>query len=236
MTDAQTETDEARRARLLQAALPNVAFEGWSANLLPRAAEATGIDMAEARRLFPRGAVDLAVAHHESGDAAMVAKLKAADLTAMRFRDRVAFALRARIEAIGDKEAARRASALFALPTHAPEGARLIWRTADLIWDTLGDPSEDLNWYTKRATLSAVWASVLLFWLGDDSWEAQATDAFIDRRIDDVMRIETMKARVNEAPLLKPFTGPLSRLTAMIRRPRPVSGPGGLPGRWTPGA
>ena len=71
------------------------------------------------------------------------------------------------------------------LPHMAPEGARLIWGTADRIWTALGDTSDDVNWYTKRATLSGVYAAVVLYWLGDDSTDGQATRAFIDRRISD---------------------------------------------------
>ena len=61
----------------------------------------------------------------------------------------------------------RRGTTLFALPHHAAEGAKLIWGTADAIWTALGDTSDDVNWYTKRATLSAVYGSVVLFWLGE---------------------------------------------------------------------
>jgi ubiquinone biosynthesis protein COQ9 len=52
---------------------------------------------------------------------------------------------------------------------HAADGAKAIWGTADRIWTALGDTSDDLNWYTKRATLSAVYGSTVLYWLGDDS-------------------------------------------------------------------
>ncbi len=58
----------------------------------------------------------------------------------------------------------------------------------------LGDTSTDVNWYTKRATLSAVYASTVLFWLGDDSPNHSRDDDFIDRRIADVMQMEKMKS------------------------------------------
>lgn len=225
---AEIETPQARRDRLLAAALPQVAFEGWSDRILAVAAAETDIPVEEARRIFPRGALDIAVAYHKAADAKMVEAIRAADLSEMKFRDKVAFALRARIAAMDDREAVRRATALFSLPHLAPEGARLVWGTADQIWTTLGDTSDDLNWYSKRATLSAVWSAVLLFWLGDDSHGGQATDAFIERRIDDVMRIEKAKA----SPLLKPFAAPLGRLASMVRRPSRM--PDDLPGRWTP--
>ena len=88
---------------------------------------------------------------------------------------------------IADREAVRRAAALFALPLYAADGARAVWHTADTIWTALGDTSDDINWYSKRATLSAVYGAVVLYWLGDDSQDHQASWEFLDRRIDDVM-------------------------------------------------
>jgi ubiquinone biosynthesis protein COQ9 len=43
-------------------------------------------------------------------------------------------------------------------------------------------------------TLSAVYGSTLLAWLDDQSEGWQETSAFLDRRIDDVMKFEKWKA------------------------------------------
>jgi ubiquinone biosynthesis protein COQ9 len=220
--------------RLIGAILPHVAFDGWSETAFAAAVAETGMDRRQARTLCPRGAADLAAAYHAAGDAAMLAAVKAADLTGLRYRDKVAFAIRARLDAITDREAVRRGVALFALPHMAAEGARLTWGTADAIWRALGDTSQDVNWYTKRATLSAVWAAVVLYWLGDDSLNAQATDDFIARRIDDVMRIEEVKAKARGNALLRPVLGPLGRLMAGVKAP-PQMPPADLPGSWQEG-
>jgi ubiquinone biosynthesis protein COQ9 len=228
-----TPMDPAKR-RLLEACLGHVAFDGWSETAFAAAVAETGMTPAHARTMCPRGAVDLAVAYHVAGDDAMVAAVMAADLSGMRYSEKVAFAIRARLNAVTDKEAVRRGMALFTLPHMAPEGARLTWGTADAIWRALGDTSEDVNWYTKRATLSGVWASVVLYWLGDDSLNAQATDDFIARRIADVMRFEKFKAQVNSNAFLRPVTAPLNRLLSHVRAPARVP-PVDLPGHWTGG-
>jgi ubiquinone biosynthesis protein COQ9 len=215
----------------LDAALNHVAFDGWSPATFSAAARDAGMTEAEARGLAPRGAVDLAVAYHRRGDRAMIDRLKTTDLSGLRFRDKVATALRFRVEAMDDREAVRRATALFSLPNHAAEGARLIWETADHVWTALGDTSDDLNWYSKRATLSAVWASVVLYWLGDDSAGQADTIAFIDRRIEDVMRIEKVKGQLRENPLTKPFMELQSKLFRNVRMPD-MSHLNDLPGRW----
>jgi len=206
---------------LLDAALPHVAFDGWSATTFNAALADTGIEPALARALCPRGGVDLALAYHKRGDAAMLARLDAADLDGMRFRDKIAFAVRARLEAIDDKEAVRRATALFALPQYAADGSKAIWHTADLIWTALGDSSEDVNWYTKRMTLSGVFSSTVLFWLGDDSEGHAQSWAFLDRRIDDVMQIEKVKASVRDNKALAPLLALPNAVLARIKAPHP---------------
>ena len=216
---------------LLDAALNHVAFDGWSPATFSAAARDAGLAEAEAKVLAPRGAVDLAVAYHRRGDRAMIERLKHADLSGMRFREKVSTALRYRIEAMSDREAVRRATALFALPNHAAEGARLVWETADHVWTALGDKSDDLNWYSKRATLSAVWASTVLYWLGDDSTDQADTFAFIDRRIEDVMRIEKVKGQLRENALTKPLMDLQSKLFSRVRMPD-MSHLNDLPGRW----
>lgn len=211
------------RDRLLDAALAHVPFDGWSDATLTAAAVDAGVDRATARALFPRGAVDMALAFHARGDQSMVERLSSEDLSALKFREKIAAAVRFRLEAVGDKELVRRGATLFALPHHAPDGARAVWRTCDLIWATLGDTSEDVNWYTKRATLSGVYSSTVLYWLGDNSAGDQATWAFLDRRIDNVMQFETLKAKVRDNPALKPLlAGPnwlLSHVKAPTRMP-----------------
>lgn len=220
------------KEKLLDAILPHVPFDGWSDAAFRAAVSDTGMKPEHARTICPRGALDLAVTLHERDDDAMRAALRPVKLEDMRVRDRIATALRTRLEVIGDKEAVRRATALFTLPQHAAEGARLVWGTADAIWDALGDPSDDINWYTKRATLSGVYASSVLYWLGDDSVEHQATGAFIERRIDDVMQVEKVKARVNANPLLRPFLQPANAVLSMVKAPSRTPRMD-LPGSWT---
>lgn len=212
--------------RLLDAILPHVVFDGWSEAAFRAAAADCGLTPALARAHAPRGALDLAAAYHRRGDAAMRAALAAAATDGLRFRDRIALAVRLRLEA-ADREIVRRGAALFALPQNAATGAQLIWGTADAIWTTLGDTSDDINWYSKRATLSAVYSATVLYWLGDDSEGHQATWDFLDRRIEGVMRFEKMKAQLRDNDFLsKVLAGPL-RALGRIRAPQ---GMAGMPG------
>lgn len=218
---------ETAKAALLEAALPHVAFDGWSETTFRAAVADSGLAPGLARALFPRGAVDLALAFHAAGDAAMQERAAAADLAALRYSERVAALIRFRLEAATDKEAVRRGTALFALPHHAADGARAIWGTADAIWRALGDTSDDLAWYSKRATLSGVYAATVLYWLGDDSPDHRATWDFLDRRIANVMQIEKMKAGLRDNPLVKTLVnGPWNVLAGVKAPARPDDLPG----------
>ena len=212
---------DAAKSLILHAALPHAAFDGWSETTLLAAQADSGLAPALTRALFPRGGIDLAVAYHQQGDRAMAEALAATDLTALRYTDRVALAVKLRLTG-ADKELVRRGTTLFSLPHHAPEGAKLIWSTADAIWTALGDSSTDINWYSKRATLAAVYSATVLFWLGDQSDDNADTWAFLDRRLGNVMQFEKAKAALANNPVAKAlFAGPgklLSRITAPAAR------------------
>lgn len=210
---------------VLDAALMHVPFDGWTDATFRAAVTDSGVDPAMARALCPRGALDLSVAYHKRGDALMLERLHHEDLGALRMRDRIAAAVRFRLEAVSDKEAVRRGATLFALPQHATEGAKLIWGTADEIWTALGDTSDDINWYSKRTILSGVYSSTVLYWLGDETPDHAATWEFLDRRIDNVMQVEQVKAAVNKSPFLRTvFAGPIwaaGKVRAPMKPARP---------------
>ncbi|KIC36793.1 COQ9 family protein [Leisingera sp. ANG-M7] len=231
MTKDHDHAPEGIKDKLLDAALNHVPFDGWSEVTFRAACQDADVPEVLAHAVCPRGGVDLALAFHARGDSRMLERLEAEDLSGMRFRDKVAAAVRFRLEAVEDKEAVRRGTTLLALPQYAGDGVKAIWTTCDLIWDTLGDGSDDLNWYTKRATLAGVYSATVLFWLGDDSLEHQATWDFLDRRIDNVMNFEKLKAGLQKNPLLKPLLVGPNWLAEQIKPPK---GRDDLPGSVDP--
>ncbi|WCL54001.1 COQ9 family protein [Gimibacter soli] len=207
-------TPEELRKPLLDAMLAHVPFDGWSDKALKAAAEDAGVSAGIAELAFPRGAIEALEMHLADADARMAAAIAELDLPAMKIRDRVTAAIRIRLDqAEGHREAVRRGLATLALPTHAGLGAKALWNTADTIWRSLGDTSTDHNWYTKRMTLSAVYSAVLLYWLSDESEGYTDTHAFLDRRIEGVMKIEKAKWEFRKAkenmPSIARFLGRL---------------------------
>ena len=195
----------ATRAKILAAALPNVAFDGWTSKVMREAADAAGISHGEMRLAFPGGITDLVDCFLADGDRRMEEALAKLDLGALKIRERITLAVRTRIEVdAAHREAVRRAVTLLALPISGATGPRTLYRTVDAIWRAAGDRSTDFNFYTKRAILAGVYSTVTLTWFGDETEDHAATWAFLDRRIADVMQIEKAKASVQKIGALLP--------------------------------
>jgi ubiquinone biosynthesis protein COQ9 len=190
---------EEQRDRLLEAALAHVPFDGWSRRSLVAAAADVDIDQGLARRLFPRGGDDL-LAHLERwADRRMLAQIDTEELQTLRVRERIARLVRARLEVLTPhREALRRATAARLLPGNALTATASLWRTVDLMWAVAGDRANDFSYYTKRSLLAAVWSSTFLFWLDDRSEGLEATWGFLERRIDNVMQIGSLRARIED--------------------------------------
>ncbi len=178
--------------RLVAAMLPHVPFDGWTDVALAAAARDTGTDPDIAALAVPDVATMLSVWTAIANDR-MAAAMAASHN--MKVRDRIRLALVTRLEQ-GDREVTRRALTLLVQPAHASLSARLLWQAADAMWRAAGDTATDYNHYSKRAILSAIYSATLLHWTQDDSADFAATRAFIDRRIDGVMRFEKAKARL----------------------------------------
>lgn len=196
--DSQNARDDLR-LKLLDAALPHVPFDGWSDKALTLAAADLGVNPETARLMFPDGGVEMITLFSARADEVMATALSARSLTDFKVRERVILAVRLRVEAnAAHREAARRAMTLLTLPQNAATGLKLAYNTADAIWQALGDPSTDYNFYTKRLILAGVFSATVLYWLGDDSAHSANTWGFLARRIDDVMRFEKAKAKMSK--------------------------------------
>ena len=200
------------RNAVLNAALPEVAFDGWSEDVLARAGKAAGIDENSLHLAFSGGVGDLIEAFSKSGDAAMLAALEAPG--DMKIRDRIRHGVRLRLQVDADhREAARRAAGWLSLPGRQALGGRLVYATADHIWHWAGDTSTDYNHYSKRLILSGVLGATRLVWFGDESDGNEKSWAFLDRRIKNVMQFEKAKAKWQAASDGKaPFSVLLSKL------------------------
>jgi len=185
----------AERDAALDALLPRVPRQGWTMAALRDALADSGGDRLDAALLFPGGAADMIEAFIDLADRRMVGG--AGDVSVLRTPGRVRALLAARFrQAREHREAIRRAAGILALPRNAALAARCTARTVDGIWHAAGDRSADFNWYTKRATLAAVYSATLLFWLRDAGEDDAATLAFLDRRLAGSARVGRLRKRI----------------------------------------
>jgi ubiquinone biosynthesis protein COQ9 len=185
------------RDAVLPHALAEIAEHGLSDAALKAAAEKAGVNAAELKAAFPNGAASLAEAFSHWADERMVERVRSDP--AERMRERVAHAVKTRLDVLAPhKDAARRTAAFLALPQNAPLAASLMMRSVDLMWRAAGDRSSDFSYYTKRALLGGVYGATLIHFLSDSSEGHADTWTFLDSRIDDVMQIEKFRGAARE--------------------------------------
>jgi ubiquinone biosynthesis protein COQ9 len=187
---------EQLRRRLALAVGENAVFDGWTRAAVDSAAAQLGIDPVQARLAMPKGQAEMIDLYIQEVDRGLEAWFTPKRLADMKVREKIRALVWHRLEIMGPgREAVRRALAILAMPQNLPLALRISWRSVDLMWRIAGDTSTDFNHYTKRMTLGAVYASTLLVWLDDQSEGWSETAAFLDRRIDDVMKFEKWKAQ-----------------------------------------
>lgn len=208
--------DELREA-IAPLAASHAAFDGWTDKAIASAAAEIGVPADRAQLVFPGGAPQMIDAWFDAIDVGMATDYPPDRTAGMKIRDRIRSLVMHRIEASHPhKEALRRAVAILAMPQNAPLAARLAWRAVDRMWRIAGDTSADFNHYTKRATLLGVYSSTLMVYLDDDSADLAATRAFLDRRIEGVMKFEKLKAEWRKSSEMMPS---LSRFLGRLRYP-----------------
>lgn len=186
---------ERLRRQLALAVGENAVFDGWTRQAVDPAARQLGIDPVQARLAMPRSQAAMIDLFIQEVDRGLEAYFTPERLSTLKVREKIRALVWRRLEIMGPaREAVRRALAILALPQNIPLALRISWRTADLMWRIAGDASTDFNHYTKRMTLGAVYGSTLLVWLDDKSEGWSQTAGFLERRIENVMQIEKIKA------------------------------------------
>lgn len=176
------------RDQIIKAALPNVMFDGWCWDMVERAAVEAGHEPSVAAAIFPEKILDVLDGFSDLADREMLSILADKNPDDMRIRDRIAAGVMARFEYLqAHKEAVRESASYWAIPIRKPRAAKIVWRSADQIWNWAGDEAKDYNHYTKRGLLSGILVSTMLVWLDDPSEDMRVTREFLERRIENVL-------------------------------------------------
>jgi ubiquinone biosynthesis protein COQ9 len=174
---------------LIIAALRVMAQEGWTESALTRAEE--GFAPGTMRAYFPGGLPDFIKAFHAWVDEGMEKYLeKNEGFEIAKVREKIFESVMARLAVLKPhKEAVRRLLGYQLLPWNSPRAVMGLGHAADAMWKAAGDRSTDYNYYTKRLLLSGVYAATLKFWLKDHSEDQAETEAFLRRRIEEVLKV-----------------------------------------------
>lgn len=201
------------RDRIVLATLPHVAFEGWSDRAIRAGWADSGLPESEAALIFTGGAGEMIEHWFRYGDRRMAEAMARPEIAAQSLRQRIAAAVRFRLEVnVPYREAVRRTLSYLALPTNTALAARCTYQTVNSIWYAFGDTSTDFAFYTKRATLAGVYAATVLYWLDDSSDEFTDTWAFLDRCLAGAGWLPRMTER-----LRNPFGGLFRSRTTRTR-------------------
>jgi ubiquinone biosynthesis protein COQ9 len=195
----------------------NAAFDGWTPAAVAAAANEIGVDPDVAALAVKGNAMTLIDAWIDGIDLELARRLPPEVLNAMKIRARITALLATRMEIMApNREALRRAMAIMAMPQNLAKATKIGWRSADRMWRLAGDTASDFNHYTKRMTLSAVYGSLLVVFVNDESENFADSRAFLDRRIDNVMQFEKVKA---QAKARREYVPSFSRFIGRLRYP-----------------
>lgn len=209
---------DALRLRLAPAIAEAAVFDGWTDAAVAAAAVGEGVDPALAQFAFDGGAMAMITAWIARVDADMAEQLPQVQLSNLPIRERIRRLVQFRLDAqLGKEEALRRAMAIMAMPQNVAAATRLGWSSADKMWRLAGDTATDYNHYTKRLTLGAIYAATLSVFANDSSEDHADSRAFLDRRIDGVMKFEKAKAKWTRRSDKETFS--LTRLLGRLRYP-----------------
>ncbi len=189
MTDIKT-----KRIEILNQAIKLVPLYGWTEDVIIKS---LNNNMIEAKVLFPDGVDQFADLFVEINIEDMKSAVLNFELSKMKIRERVKCIVMEGFRIFEkNKEAVRQLAGYYLAPTRVAKGFQHLANIASEIWYLAGDNSTDFNYYTKRGLLMGVLSTSFLFWLNDKSADLKDTEDFVASRIEDVMKIQSVRKKI----------------------------------------
>ncbi|KAI9707172.1 MAG: Ubiquinone biosynthesis protein coq9, mitochondrial [Candelina mexicana] len=180
---------------ILSASIAHVPSHGFTITALTEGAKDAGY-LGVSTNLFPKGAFDLVNYHLVTQRLALKDRVQYRE-PKLGVGAKVKTLALERLSA--NKPIIHRwqdALAIMAQPSNVPTSIAELARLSDEIWFLAGDTSVDSSWYTKRASLSAIYASAEVFMTQDQSPDFVETERFFDRRLEDIRAVGTSAENV----------------------------------------
>lgn len=112
------------------------------------------------------------------------------------------------------------ALAIRAHPMNAPESLCLALELVDGLWHFAGDKATDVNWYTKRLSLLAIYKSTEVAMMQDKSEDYNDTWKFLERRFEDHFNLVSLINNCSSGDIEKVFGGLGRTVRILIGLPR----------------
>ncbi len=114
-------------------------------------------------------------------------------------RLKILTSLKIRFEILNkNKDAIKKSLNYLAKPSNQILSSKLVYKIVDFTWNLIGDKSKDINFYTKRAILAAIYSSAVLIWLNDKSNKLDKTNMFLEKSIMNMNIISVLKENLKE--------------------------------------
>jgi len=204
----EADEDETTKIKVLNSSLKFVCEHGWSQAALASGAEALGHPSVVAG-LFPGGGVDLVLHHVKTCNKQLdnIMKEEVEQLQKDGAKLNIGSFIRKFVEErlrmneeflLCDRWG--EAMAILTHPANACDSIGCMQELCDDIWHRAGDKSADMNWYSKRISLAAVYGATELFMVQDKSEDFNDTWDFLDRRFQDLRSFQS----AGSIPLVSP--------------------------------
>ncbi|KAK0750427.1 COQ9-domain-containing protein, partial [Schizothecium vesticola] len=183
---------------LLSHAYAHVPASGFTPTALALGARSAGL-LDISATILPRGVFSLILFHLVTQRGALASR--AAAIPAGPVAERVEALTWARLQ--GNQDAGvvgglQEALAIMAQPSCVPASVAELAKLSDEIWYLAGDVAVDPSWYTKRASLAAIYAAAELFMTNDKSEGFRETREFLRRRLAEAGEIGDVTRSVRE--------------------------------------
>ena len=195
------------RFDLIRAMLTHVPFDGWTWESMEQGAKDIGFEKKKTpsirikifKSLFKNGSIDFIDIFSEMIDLEVKEKYELIESKPRRIPEKIKKIIMIRLDICEKyREAVRSSISLTAIPKNTKTSFNILYRTCNSMWRMAGDKSTDFSFYTRRMSLAAIYTSTLLFWLNDKSNDNVETEFFLDRRLNDISKISSIKKPFSE--------------------------------------
>lgn len=194
---APAEVYQPAERAILTSAMTHVPNLGFTLAALQKGATETG-HLEITHNLFPRGAFDL-IQFHLHRERLGLQHKKGSEWETIGTGKKIQRLCTARLRANEPYiQHMQDALGVMSLPSNVGASLSALHALSDEMWHLVDDQSANMSWYTKRMTLSGVYASAELFMTQDTSPDFKDTWAFLDRRLKDVALVGSTVTEVSQ--------------------------------------